>query len=122
MKQLTVIIGMAVTILIVTLSILSIESKSERADELNRAVSAAVKQTVEYSQKEGKNVISSKEEMVAEFVHLLFASLNNKGDIEIEVMSADYEEGLLDVEVTENFKYPNGKNGSVSVRKTAIYE
>jgi hypothetical protein len=48
--------------------------------------------------------------------------MSGDGDLVIEVMGVDYKEGLLDVKVTETFRYLNGKEGKVSVRKCAIYD
>lgn len=113
---------MAGVILLVTLSLVSVEGKMDRQDELNRAVSAAVKQTVKTSQLDGQEDITSNDEMVAEFVQLMSVNLNSDSDVQIEVMGVDYKEGMLDVKVTENFTYLNGRKGSVTTRKCAIYE
>ena len=122
MKQIIIIIGMAAVILLVTLSLVSVEGKMDRQDELNRAVSAAVKQTIKASQLDGQKDITSNDEMVAEFVQLMSVNLNSDSDVQIEVMGVDYKEGMLDVKVTENFTYLNGRKGSVTTRKCAIYE
>ena len=37
-------------------------------------------------------------------------------------MDADYEKGLLSVEVVERFTHPNGKKGAVSERRTVIFD
>lgn len=122
MKQMMLAIGLAVIIILVAMSLLSVESKMDRQDELNRAVSAAVKQTVDASQVYGQTEITSDREMVAQFLQIMSTSLNNDGDVSVEVMGADYKEGMLDVLVKEEFYYFNGKKDTVSVRKCAIYE
>lgn len=122
MKQIIITIGLAVIIMLVSLIIISVDSKSARQEELNRAVSAAVKQTVKDSQVENKKSISSDKEMIAQFVHILSTSLSCKGDITIEVMGVDYKEGMLDVLVTQKFEYLNGKSDRITIRKSAIYE
>lgn len=56
MKQTVIVSGFIVVILITALTILSVESKQDRKDELERVVAAAVKQTVKGSQiKEHEN-------------------------------------------------------------------
>lgn len=122
MKQVIMIIGMAVIAVIVSITLISVESKMDRKDELCRAVSAAVKQAVSDSQIEGQKEISSDKELVAQFIQLMSSNINSDSDFSVEVMGADYKEGMLDVIVTEKFKYFNGKTDSVSVRKCAIYE
>lgn len=122
MKQMIIVISMAVIILLVSMSLLAVDSKSKREDELNKAVSAAVKQTVKISQVEEQTEITSDEEMVGEFIQLLSLNVSGESDLSIEVMGVDYREGILDVKVTEIFPYFNGKKGKISVRKCAIYD
>ena len=104
MKQIIIIVGTIVIIFIAAMTIVSVESKDLRTDELNRAVSASIKKTVSDSQIENQS------------------TMKGKGDVTVEVYDADYKEGLLSVAVTEKFKYVNGKNGEITVRKSAIAE
>ena len=122
MKQTVIVSGFIVVILITALTILSVESKQDRKDELERVVAAAVKQTVKDSQIKEQKIIKSDKDMIANFVQNVCISLKAKGDISVKVMVLDYKEGLLDVYVLEKFEYLTGKNGTVSVRKCAIYE
>lgn len=122
MKQLIIIIGIGIVIMLASMSVLSIEGKTERRTELERAVSTAVKQTVSYSQIQEQKEITSNDEMIAFFIQLLATNLNAECDVEIEIMGVDYMEGMLDVMVTERFNYINGNDGSIRVRKCAISE
>ena len=122
MKQTVIVSGFIVVILITALTILSVESKQDRKDELERVVAAAVKQTVKDSQIKEQKIIKSDKDMIANFVQNVCISLKAKGVISVKVMGVDYKEGLLDVYVLEKFEYLTGKNGTVSVRKCAIYE
>lgn len=122
MKQIIITIGMTALVMLISLTLISEESRMDRKDELNRAVSAAVKQTVQDSQLLNQKEITSNEEMVAHFIQIMSVNISSDSDIIIEVLGADYVEGMLDVLVTEAFKYANGKDGEVSVRKCAIYE
>ena len=122
MKQIIITIGMAVIIMLVSLTLISVESKETRKEELNRGVAAAVKQTVSESKRDGQQSIKSNNDMVAQFVNILCVSIGSDGDISVEVMGVDYIEGMLDVLVTESFNYPNGGHGKIRVRKCAIYD
>lgn len=122
MKQIIITIGITAATLIISLTLISKESEMDRNDELNRAVSAAVKQTVSDSQVLGQTEIASNEDMAAHFIQIMSINMNSNSDITVEVMGADYQEGMFDVLVTGKFKYANGKEGEVSVRKCAIYE
>ncbi len=122
MKQVITVVGIAVIIMLVSLAILSVESRSDREEELTRAVSAAVKQAVSHSQVKEQKEIHSNDELIAQFINLLSTNINSDGSLEIEVLDVDYKNGMLDVSVTEKFQYPNGKEAEISVRKCAIYE
>ena len=117
MKQIIIIVGTIVIIFIAAMTIVSVESKDLRTDELNRAVSASIKKTVSDSQIENQSTILSDKEMVAYFIQLLSVNMKGKGDVTVEVYDADYKEGLLSVAVTEKFKYVNGKNVVIEEEK-----
>ena len=68
MKQTVIVSGFIVVILITALTILSVESKQDRKDELERVVAAAVKQTVKDSQIKEQKIIKSDKDMIANFV------------------------------------------------------
>ncbi len=105
-----------------TMSVISVESTTNRKRDLNRAVAAAVKHTVKETMSQGQNSITSDKDMIGHFINLLATSLRSKGDLNIKVMGVNYKEGLLDVYVTQKYRYVNGKYGKVSVRKCAICE
>ena len=122
MKQAIIVIGIAVLVLIVSLTLLSVESKTNRQAELDRVVSAAVKQTVKDSQIMNQTSITSNKEMVAQFIQNMCTSIASDGDLQIKVMGVDYKEGMLDVLMTEKFSYLNGKQTKITTRKCAIYQ
>lgn len=121
MKQFIIIIGIVVIAMITSLTLLSQESLADRQDELNRATSAAAKQTVKTSQLQKQRDITSNEKMAIYFAATLSSNIKSDGKINIKIISADYKEGLIDVIVTETFQYPNGKTAKIKVRKCAIY-
>ena len=122
MKQAIIVIGIAVLIMLLSLILLCVESKSDRQDELDRVVSAAVKQTVRDSQIQNQTNITSDKEMVAQFIQNMCTSISSDGDIQVKVMGVDYKEGMLDVLVTEKFFYLTGRQAKISTRKCAIYQ
>ena len=89
---------------------------------MSRQSRTRLKKTVSDSQIENQSTILSDKEMVAYFIQLLSVNMKGKGNVTVEVYDADYKEGLLSVAVTEKFKYVNGKNGEITVRKSAIAE
>ena len=75
MKQTVIVSGFIVVILITALTIISVESKQARKDELERVVAAAVKQTVKDSQIKEQKIIKSDKDMIANFVQNVCISL-----------------------------------------------
>ncbi|MCR5429872.1 MAG: hypothetical protein K6E58_01385 [Eubacterium sp.] len=122
MKQFIMIIGIAVIVTLIAMTLLSEQSKNSRLDELEKAVSGAVKQTVKASHAEGQTDITSNKEMVAHFVNVVSNNIKSDGKLSVKVMGVNYKEGLLDVKVSETFNYLNGKEKTITVRKCAIYE
>ncbi|MBR3173060.1 MAG: hypothetical protein IKF24_00825 [Eubacterium sp.] len=122
MKQFITIIGIAVIVTLISLTLLSEQSRASRQDELEKAVSGAVKQTVKASHADGQTDITSDKEMVAHFINVVSYNIKSDGKISVKVMGVNYKEGLLDVKVSETFKYVNGREKTITVRKCAIYE
>lgn len=122
MKQFITIIGIAVIVTLISMTILSEQSKNSRQDELDKAVSGAVKQTVKASHADGQNIIISDKTMVAHFINVISNNIKSDGKISVKVLGVNYKDGLLDVKVSETFKYLNGKEKTITVRKCAIYE
>ena len=112
---------MVVVVLICGMTIISINDRSTRKDELEYAVSAAVQQSVKMCHLESGS-IGSEEMMKTVFIQNLCTNIQSEGSIEVSFYGIDYKQGLLDVEVTEKFEYPGGNKGSITVRKAAIYE
>lgn len=122
MKQFITIIGIAVIVTLISLTLLSEQSRASRQDELEKAVSGAVKQTVKATHADGQTDITSDKEMVAHFINVVSYNIKSDGKISVKVMGVNYKEGLLDVKVSETFKYANGREKTITVRKCAIYE
>ena len=122
MKQFITIIGIAVIVTLISLTLLSEQSRNSRVDELDKAVSGAVKQTVKASHADGQTDITSNKEMVAHFINTICTNIKSDGKISVKVMGVNYKDGLLDVKVSQTFKYLNGKEKTITVRKCAIYE
>lgn len=113
---------MVVVILVCGMTIMAVNNKSTRQDELEYAVSAAVQQTLKEAKASTNYRSLSQEKVKAMFIQNLFMNIQSEGNIEVEFYGIDYRFGLLDVKVTEKFEYVGGKEGEISVRKTAIYE
>lgn len=61
------------------------------------------------------------EEMMAEMLRSLGESVNTDSNFELDIYESSTE-GLIDAELTSNFKHVNGKDGKITTRKTLILE
>ena len=117
MKQISIVIGLIVSVMIVSMTIMALEENSSRETELNRAVAAAVKQTVKASCGKNKE-INSNDDMINFCMNNIAYNVSGTSDYEIEVMSVDYKEGII---VTEKYTNVVGKEKKITIRKAAIY-
>lgn len=120
MKQIAIVIGLIVSFMIASMTIMALEENSSRETELNRAVAAAVKQTVKVSQNK-KVEFKNNEDMINFCMNNIAYNVSGTSDYEIEVMSVDYKEGMLDIIVTEKYTNVVGKEKKITIRKATIY-
>ena len=64
--------------------------------------------------------VMDKAQLEADFLETLADTLDSDSDIRLKVNAADTAKQLLSVSVKEEFKHPNGKDGSVSYDRTVI--
>ena len=100
--------------------ILTIGGAMNRRNELQRSLSNAMEETVEwiaadteYGDKDMMAVAACAESMV-------FAA-DTDSDITVEMYQADMQKGVLTMKVLENFCHPNGKRGTAEWQRTVIY-
>lgn len=109
--------GVLFIIIVMTLS-----GRQIRQDELNRAVDNAIKETVDNQFDTRTYSANNTDEFVADFIEALLVQINSDSTIEINVLDADYEKGLLSVEVISHYLNPIGTKGKVSVERMVIME
>ncbi len=121
MKNALLAAGLILCGLLAALCIWSSESSQIRQREQWTALHHAMEQTME-SLAGGAGGIDSDEKLAAEFMEKFLLYIDSDSTVDVTVHTADVREGLLDVEVTETFRYPNGRQGQVTARKTMIIE
>lgn len=110
--------GYFLMLIIACLSLLSISKKQIIKEELNEALSVSIRNSMEYWVEEG----ISENQIIYNFLDNFKTNVNSSSDYNIYIYEIDTENGLMDVEVEAVFKYPNMRTGTVSVRKTMIYD
>lgn len=109
----------------------SINGRSVREAELKQAVSNGVSESLNMTL-EDMAYVSVDENTSAEEIERLnermsdmcknciMAQMDSDSDVEINIITADFQQGILDVEVTEKFTYINNRPGEIYWRKTAV--
>lgn len=122
MKKIAFGIACGMAALYVFVMMLAVYGRNVRQQEADNALSQAVDSTLS-SVMSGKNYqIEDNECFVADFLRALLMQVNSDSDISVVILEADYEYGILSVEVTEKFAHPNGRPGSVSEVRTVIFD
>lgn len=95
----------------------SITKQSVLYNEEKRAITSAITGAMEELELVPKYEITSNDEFVGEFIRQLASNIDSSAEnIKVNVLEADYKQGLLDVMVT----YKGQTKKDISVRKTII--
>lgn len=122
MKKIAFGIACGLAALFVLILMLTLYGRSIRQEETDSMLSQAIDSTLAGVMSENNYTINENSAFVADFLKALLIQKNSDSDITISVLDADYTLGILSVEVTEKYKHPNGKEGSVSEVRTVIFD
>ena len=104
---------------VIFLTIMAVSGRMNRSLELKSNLPSAAEETAENLLTKKYNV-TDKNQLEADFLETLAYAIDSDSDIRLKVNAADKEKRLLSVSVTEEFKHPNGKPGTVSYDRTAV--
>ena len=104
---------------VIFLTIMAVSGRMNRSMELKSNLPSAAEETAENLLAK-KYDVADKSQLEADFLETLAYAIDSDSDIRLKVNAADKEKQLLSVSVTEEFKHPNGKPGTVSYDRTAV--
>ena len=104
---------------VIFLTIMAVSGRMNRSMELKSNLPSAAEETAENLLTK-KYDIADKNQLEADFLETLAYAIDSDSNIRLKVNAADKEKQLLFVSVTEEFKHPNGKPGTVSYDRTAV--
>lgn len=104
---------------VIFLTIMAVSGRMNRSMELKNNLPSAAEETAKNLLTKKYNV-TDKNQLEADFLETLAYAIDSDSDIQLKVNAADTDKQLLSVSVTEEFKHPNGKPGTVSYDRTAI--
>lgn len=108
-------------VIVLLLLMATISNIGNREQEIQSTLSSAVEDTVNTMMESKIYTIDDQDEFIADFIEALSINLQSNADIEVDILQADHEKGLLSVKVTEHFKHINGNDGTVDCTKTIIF-
>ena len=104
---------------VIFLTIMAVSGRMNRSMELKSNLPSAAEETVENLLTKKYDVVD-KAQLEADFLETLADTLDSDSDIRLKVNAADTAKQFLSVSVKEEFKHPNGKDGTVSYDRTVI--
>lgn len=93
--------------------------EAARRSEISKAVSHSILQTLEVHKKEP---FETEAEMEAYCCQMLESEIVSSGKLQVYVMEADIEYGMLDLIVSQQYKGSNEKEREITVRKCGIID
>ena len=121
MKKLLMGVFSFVIILLLFLIIFTINGKNIRQTELDGAFDSSMKYAMQLLQLE-EGAPQTEEEWKVMFVDSLRIQIKSASDLEVNILYADMEKGILSVEAILHFTHPNGERAMVSKSGTIYLE
>lgn len=117
-----IIIGAAsfVIALLLIMTVYTFQGREARNEEIHDGLSNAMTAAGE-QMKEG-GAYESDAAFETAFLENLMQQLDSSSNVEVTVLRADSQKGVISAEVTETYEHPNGKEGKVSCKRTLILD
>lgn len=118
-------IALAVLAALAVAAVLGISGKNVRKNEMETALNTAIEQSLEQlkMEKSGNGKDSrSYQELIADFNGLLLAQIESDSELQVEILTADVEKGILDVRITQRYQTILGREREAVCRKSVILE
>jgi hypothetical protein len=114
-------IALTIVVLFLTI-IITVHGRTLRNSEVSQSLGEAMQTTMNHLLSQNAYTIADKDDFVADFLETFLLQVNSDSDITVNILKADYEKGLLSVEVIETYIHPNGEKGQVSACRTILLD
>lgn len=121
MRNAVLITTTAILSILTLMIVMTINGRMNRSMEVTSNFPSIVEETLENMVLNPKYNIENTNEFVADLVETLSMTVDADSDVEVDILQCDKERGILSVRATLNFTHPNGKTGTVSTEKLAIF-
>lgn len=119
MKQIVFGLVGGIQVLLFSVMLVILQSRSVRQEELKLSLAEAMETSMK--QVEGQQFYSD-QELADYFIRVFSKQINSDSQFHIRVICADVTEGILSVEVEQMYQYVNGKSGSIRCRRTILLD
>lgn len=120
MKNIVYGLGLCMIVVLSLLSILTIDARRTRKENLEDNLSTVMKSTAETYYIDRSYSINNEEEFVADFLEVFLSQIDSDCTIDVDIYELDFTNGVFTVEVTEHFKQPLGIDGAITCRNTVF--
>ncbi|MCM1257531.1 MAG: hypothetical protein NC307_06720 [Roseburia sp.] len=110
------------TIVFTVVIALTLQGRTLRSTEIEQALAESVDGALSNLMENNVYPVDSEDLFAADLLQALLAQTNSTSDITVSVLEADFVHGILSVEITEKYRHPNGKKGTVSACRTVIFD
>lgn len=119
-----IIYGLVCTLILVftVVTSLTLQGRALRLEEAKQALAESVDGALSSLMEEEDCPFDNADLFAADLLQALLAQANSKSDLTVSVLEADLVHGILSVEITESYRHPNGKEGTVSACRTVIFD
>ena len=102
--------------------VMFVSGRDVRENEVDKALNTAVEQTLEQLRKDGSYEVKEPRELIADFQQALLMHISSDSELQVKILTADTEKGVLDVEVRTQYETVRGIKKHGVCRKTVILE
>lgn len=119
MKYLSYGLALGVMTLLISFICVTVMGRDIRGNETDQGLSEAVDSTLQGMYDEGRfYTVDNRDDFAAGFLERLSLQMESDSDVELDIVSADDEKGVLSVRIREHYKHPNGADGTAECYKT----
>ena len=109
-------------VVMVIAGVMIVSGRNVRENEVDKALNTAVEQTLEQLREDGSYEVKNPGELIADFQQALLMHISSDSDLQVKILTADTEKGVLEVEVRTQYKTVRGRQKHAVCRKTVILE
>lgn len=122
MRQVVTVAVITICLTLCIIIILTVNNYHTRKNEIEETISVALDQAMEGLKFEDRGYTPENyQELVNDLLQQILFQVNSDCDIKINIINADLDRGLLDVEVVAYYKWANTTR-NIAVRRTVLLE